>query len=121
MTPRDPDDFADEIASHLAHEADRLRAQGMNPTEAAAAARRRFGNVTRSREDSRALTRGRWDLSRMTLVGRRLRRTPLFTIAFTAILGFAAAGAGLVFSACYAVKLQPLPFRAPAALVQLMA
>ena len=29
MNHREPDDFRDEIASHLAHEVDRLMAQGL--------------------------------------------------------------------------------------------
>ena len=36
--------FADEIGAHLDLEMDRLRAEGLSPAEAEAAARRRFGN-----------------------------------------------------------------------------
>src|SRR5215469_4360812 len=43
-------DFADEIDAHLALESDRLRQEGLSQQEAEAAARREFGNVTRTRE-----------------------------------------------------------------------
>ena len=35
------DDFSEEIRAHIAHETDRLIAEGMSPDEAARAARRR--------------------------------------------------------------------------------
>ena len=47
---RSPDDFRDEIESHIALEADRLIAAGMDPREARMAARRTFGNTTRVEE-----------------------------------------------------------------------
>jgi putative ABC transport system permease protein len=43
-------DFSDEIRAHIAHETDRLIADGMHPDEAARLARRRFGNVTTATE-----------------------------------------------------------------------
>ena len=42
---RSADDFSEEIRAHIAHETDRLIAEGMSPDEAALAARRKFGNV----------------------------------------------------------------------------
>jgi predicted permease len=47
---RTSEDFDREIASHLGIETERLVAEGMAPHEARAAARRRFGNVTRASE-----------------------------------------------------------------------
>ena len=43
---RSTEDFSEEIRAHIAHETDRLIADGMRPDEAARAAQRRFGNVT---------------------------------------------------------------------------
>jgi putative ABC transport system permease protein len=43
---RSADDLSEEIRAHIAHETDRLIAEGMSPNEAALAARRKFGNVT---------------------------------------------------------------------------
>ena len=42
---RSQHDFEDEIRSHLALEAERLRAQGMSAADAERAARRAFGNI----------------------------------------------------------------------------
>lgn len=47
---RTQEDFVDEIRSHLAHETDRLIAEGLSPEEARRAAQRRFGNVTVAQE-----------------------------------------------------------------------
>jgi predicted permease len=47
---RSDEDFADEIRAHLANETERLIADGLPPEEARAAALRRFGSVTRTRE-----------------------------------------------------------------------
>src|SRR6185295_17175955 len=47
---RSDDDFAREIQAHLELEAERLAADGLPADEARAAARRRFGNVTRACE-----------------------------------------------------------------------
>ena len=55
---RKPGDFAGEIGAHLAREADRLRAEGLSPAEAEAAARREFGNVGAAGE--RFYESGRW-------------------------------------------------------------
>jgi hypothetical protein len=46
---RGEDDFASEIASHIALKTERLIAEG-HSAEAARAALRKFGNVTRARE-----------------------------------------------------------------------
>jgi putative ABC transport system permease protein len=47
---RGDDDFADEVQSHLDHEAEDLIRDGATAADAQAAAHRRFGNVTRVRE-----------------------------------------------------------------------
>lgn len=44
------DDFGLEIEAYLQHEIDENVARGMNPREAAQAARRKFGNVTIAKE-----------------------------------------------------------------------
>jgi predicted permease len=55
---RSDEDFQREIEAHIEIEADRLVADGMSRRQALAAARRAFGNVTRSRE--RFYEAGRW-------------------------------------------------------------
>ncbi len=112
------EEFAEEIRSHLAHEADRMVAAGMGRAEAYATARRRFGNVTGAAERRHASARPMLDLSRLRLAVRRLARAPLFTLTVVTILGLAVATATLVFGAVYAVALRPLPFRDPGAVMQ---
>ena len=51
-------DFREEIEAHLQLEAEQLRAEGLSPGEAEAAARRAFGNRTRAEE--RFYESGRW-------------------------------------------------------------
>ena len=50
------EELDEEIASHIAHEADRLEAAGLPRGEAEAAARRAFGPCLRTHEE----TRGAW-------------------------------------------------------------
>jgi predicted permease len=88
---RSGDDFSDEIRSHLAIETDRLIADGRSPDEAAAAARRAFGNVTRATERYHESRRIGWlDHLRQDLRGgaRSLRRYPI--AAIVAVLSLAA-------------------------------
>ena len=65
-------EFQREIRTHLDLEAEERLSNGMSETEARYAARRAFGNVTRTQEDMRAVwTRGRLEeASRM--LGRPL-------------------------------------------------
>ncbi|HKS06599.1 MAG TPA: ADOP family duplicated permease [Gemmatimonadaceae bacterium] len=82
-------DFDDEVESHLALETDRLIAQGVAPDEAAAQARRAFGNVTVTREQFRlqgsriVLEQIQQDLGYAV---RSLRRSPSFAIIAIACL-----------------------------------
>ena len=74
-------DFAAEVESHLALDTDRLIAEGVEPREAAARARRAFGNVTVTRELFRI--RG-WRIvleqlgQDLRYAARSLRRSPGF-------------------------------------------
>lgn len=117
LVTRDPGDFADEIASHLAHEVDRLVAGGMSRDDAEAAARRRFGNVTAHRERNWATSPKRVVQLRWSLAARRTWRTPGFSAAIITILGGAFATLTLVAAFVYNAELRPLPTRAPTALV----
>ncbi len=74
-------DFSDEIEAHLASETDRLIRLGVAPADAAAQARRAFGNVTATRERFHLrgprvlLEQAQQDLR---YAGRSLRRSPGF-------------------------------------------
>lgn len=115
-------DFSEEIASHLALEADRLVAEGRAPEDAAFEARRRFGNVTRQQETFHAGRTIRWVETFPRQLGRaarRLTRAPTFsvTVALTLMLGIGATTA--VFSLVDGILLRPLPFAHPSQLVDL--
>lgn len=111
----------EEIRTHLEIEAERLATEeGLSPEAAREAARRRFGNLTLAREDSRAV----WGFgpldswiqdARFGL--RLLARSPLFTLValFSLALGIGATIAS--FSLLNNVLLRPLPVTSPDRLV----
>ena len=119
---RPPEDFTDEIRSHLELETERLREDGMTEQEAEFAARRRFGNVTLAQE--RYYEEGRWLLldhlrQDVRFALRLLLRTPLVTIAIIATIALGTGVASAIFSLVHAVVLRPLDYQAPERLVQL--
>ena len=90
---RSTEDFSEEIRAHIAHETDRLIADGVSPDEAARVARHRFGNVTRATERFFESQRRQWlDEIRQDVhaARRNLVRYPI--VAIVAILSL---GAGI--------------------------
>lgn len=119
---RPPDDFVNEIRSHLELEADRLREDGMSQEEAEAAARQAFGNVTLAQE--RYYEQGRWLLldhlrHDVRFALRLLFRTPLLTTAIVATLALGIGLAAAIFTLVHSVVLRPLDYDEPDHLVQL--
>jgi putative ABC transport system permease protein len=119
---RPPEDFTDEIRSHLELETERLREDGMSQQDAEFAARRRFGNVTLAQE--RYYEEGRWLLldhlrQDVRFALRLLLRTPFVTFAIIATIALGTGVASAIFSLVHAVVLRPLDYRAPERLVQL--
>src|SRR5712692_2647977 len=83
-------DFRAEIDAHLQLEADQLRAEGISPAEADAAARRAFGNQTAAEERFYESRRWMfWDhlIRDLRFAVRMLTKDPRFSIL--AILGLA--------------------------------
>ncbi len=115
-------DFAEEIHSHLAHEADQRSESGEGRLDADAAARRAFGNTLAVQEAF--YEEGRWlfwdRLARdLRLAFRLCRRRPALsaTVVLTLALGIGANSA--IFSVINAVLLRPLPYKDPSRLAML--
>lgn len=122
-SPRDLErDLDDELLSHIAMKAEELEANGMSAREAGLEARRRFGNLTSTKESTRELHVFqlletfvhdiRYGL-------RRLRHESAFTLAAVLTLGLVIGANGAIFSVLEAILLRPLPFADPSKLLVL--
>src|SRR5215471_9512484 len=116
------EDFVAEVEAHLQLEAERLEEQGLNPDEAKAAAQRRFGNVTHTRE--RFYESGRWlwwDRFRqdMRYAFRMMAKSSGFTLLVILILAIGVGATTAIFSIVDATLLHPLPYPEPEQLVRI--
>jgi predicted permease len=119
---RSGDDFNEEIAAHLAFEADRLIAEGWAPDAARMEAHRRFGNVGRVREAYYDRTHVGLldDLARDARYAlRSLAKDKTYVIAAVGALGAGLAANIALFSLFSAVALEPLHVSNPERLVSI--
>src|SRR5215831_1637692 len=115
-------DLDDELAFHLAMREADLRANGLSERDARDAARRRFGNMTFLKEE----TRDMWLFRSVETVRqdvrfalRTLRKSPAFTIVAVLALAIGIGGNTAIFSLMDAVRARALPYRDPERLVVL--
>ena len=115
-------DLDDELAFHLAMREADLRADGVSGDAAREMARRRFGNVTYLKEQ----TRDMWlfpsfesVIQDVRFALRTLRKSPGFTLVAVAALAIGIGGNTAIFSLVDAVRARALPYHAPERIVEL--
>jgi putative ABC transport system permease protein len=109
-------DLAEEMEFHRSLTQERLVRDGLDPNHAAYASRRALGNVTRAREEARAVWIWSWleDLWQDTVYAlRSLRRAPAFASALILVTALGIGATNSVFGLIDSLVLKPLPVREP--------
>ena len=116
------EDLDQDIRDHIERETQDNMERGMSPEEARYAAVRKFGNVTRVKEDTRAVWTFVWLellLQDLRLALRQMRRSPGFAITTVLILALGITANVIVFGVLQATILRPLDVSHPDQLMQL--